>query len=37
LLFSASLGFICTLVYIFVVPGQPIDAAAFEHKQPVPA
>jgi MFS family permease len=30
LLFSASLGLVCTLVYIFVVPGKPIDAAAFE-------
>jgi MFS family permease len=30
LLFSASLGFVCALVYVFVVPNQPIDAAAFE-------
>jgi MFS family permease len=30
LLFSASLGFVCALVYVFVVPGEPIDAAAFE-------
>jgi MFS family permease len=29
LLFSASLGFVCTLVYIFVVPGKPIDTEAF--------
>jgi len=30
LLFSASLGLVCALVYVFVVPGKPIDAAAFE-------
>jgi MFS family permease len=37
LLFSASLGAVCTLIYIFVVPGKPIDAAAFEPRLAVPA
>jgi MFS family permease len=29
LLFSASVGLVCTLVYIFVVPGKPISTKAF--------
>ena len=37
LLFSASLGAVCTLIYIFVVPGKPIDAAAFEPRVAVAA
>ena len=37
LLFSAALGTVCTLIYIFVVPGKPIDAAAFEPRNAVPA
>jgi MFS family permease len=37
LLFSASLGLVCALVYVFVVPGKPIDAAAFEPRVTVAA
>jgi MFS family permease len=37
LLFSASLGFACALAYVFVVPGKPIDAAAFEPRVAVVA
>jgi MFS family permease len=37
LLFSASLGLVCALVYVFVVPGKPIDAAAFEPRVAVAA
>jgi MFS family permease len=37
LLFSAALGSVCTLIYIFVVPSQPIDAAAFEPRPAVAA
>jgi MFS family permease len=29
LLFSAALGLTCALVYVFMVPGQPIDVAKF--------
>jgi MFS family permease len=29
LLVSAAIGFVCTLSYIFVVPGKPIDIEAF--------
>lgn len=29
LLFSASVGLVWTSVYVFVVPGQPIEAEAF--------
>jgi cyanate permease len=37
LLFSAALGAVCTLMYIFVVPSKPIDAAAFEPRVKVMA
>ncbi len=33
LLFSAALGLSCALVYIFMVPGQPIDVSAFGDKR----
>jgi MFS family permease len=36
LLFSAGLGLACALVYVFMVPGKPIDVANFGAK-PVPA
>jgi len=29
LLFSAGLGLTCALVYVFMVPGKPIDVAGF--------
>src|ERR1700684_2489935 len=36
LLFSAGLGLACALVYVFRVPGKPIDVTNFGAK-PVPA
>jgi MFS family permease len=36
LLFSAGLGLACALVYVFMVPGKPIDVTNFGAK-PVPA
>ena len=37
LLFSAALGLACALVYVFMVPGKPIDMAAFGGTAPAPA
>ena len=36
LLFSAALGLTCALVYIFMVPGKPIDTTAFGGTVPAP-
>ncbi len=35
LLFSAALGLTCALIYVFMVPGQPIDVSEFGPKKAV--
>ena len=37
LLFSAALGLTCALVYVFMVPGKPIDVAGFGVAERAPA
>ncbi len=37
LLFSAGLGLTCALVYVFMVPGKPIDVAGFGVAERAPA
>ena len=36
-LFSGGLGLVCALIYVFVVPGKPIDVADFNRAAPVAA
>ncbi len=35
LLFSAALGLTCALIYVFMVPGKPIDVTAFGEKRAI--